>query len=1403
MVEETPPTAAADIRVIREGRPLWQKILLGVVGLIVALVVLVAGLLLSLNTQPGKRFLIRQIAALKLESGMGISVGRIEGSIYSDMVIHDLVLRDPKGPFAVSPRVHVVWSPFRYINNHISVRLLESPLVVLARSPQFNVTKTDPNAPILPDLDIDVDRLKIAKFVLARPVIGQKREIAIDATTHIADGRAQLSADAVVDSGDRLQAWLDAVPDKNRLAMKGMLTAPKGGVIATMSGLKDGMVARLDGRGSWQAWNGRIVARSPKGELANIALAARNGNFTAKGPVRPGLVFAGTVDRLTTPALDVDLFAGLNKRRVNLKGSLRSPALAATAQGLIDLGTSRFSALRIDAALLTPGSIMEKVRGKDVRASVILDGPMATPFIDYDLSAAMLAFDRTGIEGLKASGRAVIAADRIRIPVSATARRVTGLNAAAGGLLQNLRVKGDFAYAGGKLISDNLKIRSDKVDATAIILADLDNAIYRGALKGRVNDYRIDGVGIVNLNTDVELAPGPKGGWGLSGKFAARTARWDNASVRDFLGGNAVLSGRIGMTPQGKFTLAGLKGAAPDFQIHSGSGSYDTDGAIAFDAAATSRRYGPLTLAVRGTMDRPQAVLRAPRPNVGVQLSDVVAKLNGEAAGYRLEATGGSPYGPFFANVLIRTARGPLTIDVTKARFAGVDMKGRLQQSAAGPFAGQLAMNGSGISGTARLSAVGKAQAIAVNATASNARLPGEADVVIGRALVTANMVLTDQPQINADVQMANAAYGDYVVRKARGRIMYQGGRGRAQLVADGSTGVPFSIAMNAALRPSLYAVALEGKASNIPFRFAQPAIIRIERGGYRLEPATLVLPQGRVDLAGRFGSQTALQARFKDFDLAIANMLSPGLGISGKATGSVDFTQNGRAFPNATTRLAISNFRRSSLTTVSEPVSMAVEGRLSRSGGDLRGLVRRGNATLGRFVATLAPPGPGASWAQQLAAAPLRGGIRYAGPADVLFSFAGLADQQLTGPIAVAADFGGRLGAPRLNGIVRANALTYENETFGTRVTQMRLDGRFTNDRLEIRDFSGRAGDGTVQARGFVGLAADSGYPMNIAVKLDRARIARSEAITSVVSGTVNVTNSAADGGLIKGDLRLPETRYRVAWQGGAEIRQLQGVRRKGEGTDLLDQRLAARQAAAGPAAWKLDIRVRADNEIYVTGMGLDSEWKTSMRIIGTTADPRVVGKIEVIRGRYSFSGHQFDLEQGVITFNGPMMNPSLAIRAETRINTVTAGIAVGGTAQRPDISFVSTPSLPQDEILARILFGDNVANLSATQAIQLAAALNGLRGGGGGLNPMGKLQNASGVDRIGIVSGDEATGRGTSLAVGQHISNNIYVEVITDPKGFTATQLEISLSKTLSLLSKTGTNAGSSANLRYSKDY
>ena len=78
------------------------------------------------------------------------------------------------------------------------------------------------------------------------------------------------------------------------------------------------------------------------------------------------------------------------------------------------------------------------------------------------------------------------------------------------------------------------------------------------------------------------------------------------------------------------------------------------------------------------------------------------------------------------------------------------------------------------------------------------------------------------------------------------------------------------------------------------------------------------------------------------------------------------------------------------------------------------------------------------------------------------------------------------------------------------------------------------------------------------------------------------------------------------------------------------------------------------------------------------------------------------------------------LNIAASEEIEDVTVRVNVTGRAMDPQIAFSSTPGLPQDEILSRILFGNSVGNLSTIQAVQLAASLNSLRSSGGGLNPL-----------------------------------------------------------------------------------
>ena len=1409
MATEPPPeaTTVPEERVVMRA-PLWQRIVKWGAIVLGAIVLLLGLLVVGINTDPGRRFVVDQLNRFELASGLNFRVGRIEGSLYGAMVLHDVEVRDAKGVFATSPEIAVDWRPFKFVRNHVDVRSLTSPEVRILRLPALKPSG-DPNAPLLPDIDIDVGRLEIARIDVAPAVTGQRHLARLSGNAHIAGGRAQLVANAAtitapgVAGGDRLALKLDAVPEANRLDIDMRLDAPANGLVAGLAGIETPLTFTLGGQGSWASWKGRAVATLGGGELANLAVTANNGRFQVRGPTNPGLYMKGPVERLASPRLDVALDAVWKDRAATGQLHLRSRALSVEMQGGLDLARNRFNNLRAEGMLLTPGAIAPNLNGRSVRAAIALNGPFATPVVDYKLTAAALGFGETVAEQLYAEGQARVDADRILIPVRARAARVSGLNAAAGGLVTNLTVNGDLAISGDQILSDNLRLRSDRVDATAIVAADMSEGRYTGALKGRINDYAINGVGVVNLSTDAELYAPRGGGWGIRGRVAAETRRLTNAAVRDFLGGNATASARVTLGPTGVIDVADIRMRAPQFRILRGSGRYDPAGPILINADAVSTVYGPLTARVTGTMNAPQVLLRAERPGLGVGLVNLEARVRGRGSAYAVSATGGTDYGPFSANVLVRTG-ARMAVDIEAARFAGMDITGRVQQTAAGPFAGQVQFQGSGVAGTADLSAQGKFQRADLRATASNATIPGNAEFTIGRALVSASVVLADAPQIVADAQIANMRRGEFVLKAARAKVNYQGGSGTAQLVANGSTGVPFAIGVNAQLAPDQWLAAIQGNASGIGFRTATPARIAIDDGSYRLFPTRVDFDRGTVRLAGSYGDGTVLQARLDKLELAVVNGFVPGLGVDGTVTGSFDFAQpDPDAFPSADVRLEIDQFTRSSLAMVSTPVDISFVGKLLPDGGDARAIIKRGTTTVGRLVATLRPLGPAAgTWTERLFAAPLSGGIRYNGPAAVPFSLAGMTGHHLDGPLGIAADFSGRLQQPQLAGVVRGERLVYSNETYGTRLTNMKLDGRFDDDELVLDQLTAQAGEGTLKAQGRIGLSAANNYPMNIAVDLENAELARGEALGATATGRLTLTkNNQVQR--IEGRLTIPEARYEIIRQGAAEVPELTGIRRRSE-VEAAAANPRPRQPVRPATEFDLNVRLVADNQIYVSGMGLESEWSARVFVRGTTSAPEIRGNLQIVRGTYSFAGRRFEITRGDISFQGAeMFNPTVNISANTTAEGVTAILNVSGTAQHPQIAFTSTPALPQEEVLARLFFGTDVTNLSATEAIQLAAAVNSLSASGGGLNPLGQLKSATGIDRLRILGADDTTGRGTSLAAGKYITDDIYIEIITDARGFTATQLEIALSRTLSLLSQTGSFAGSSVSLRYSRDY
>lgn len=1383
-----------------------RRVLLWLVGIVVGLAALIGLAVAGLDTQPGKRFLLDQLAGFTSATGLNYRAGRIEGSIYGRMTLRSVEVRDLKGLLATAPSVVVDWNPWLALSKRIEISEVTIDQARLLRRPVLG--PSDPNEPLLPDIDIKLDRLAVRRLAIDTPVTGRRHVARLTAAIDIADGRAKIVADAAavngpgLSGGDTLALRLDAVPANNRLVVDARLVAPAGGLVDSYARLGKPLTLTITGRGDWQAWQGRVAALAGDGQLADLALTGRDGTFGVRGRVHPELVVAGgPVAALTADGIDINATAKLAERRVDLTASAQSTAFSATATGLVDLGESRFGNLQVTGQLLRPGAIAPRLSGRDVRFTAGLDGPFGTPTVAYELRATTLAFDGTTVEALSAAGRATVDAERILVPVHATARRVTGLNAAAGGLLTNLRIDGDLAWSKGRLLSDNLRLRSDRIDATAVIVANPGAGQYNGALKGRVNDYRVEGLGRVDLVTDARLVNGANGGFGITGTIRATTRQLENASLREQLGGNAVVTARVAYNPGGVARLDNLRLTAPRFRITDGTGSYRPDGRIAFQASGRSTQYGPLSVTGSGTVARPVVRLRAARPNVGVQLTNVVADLEGTAAGYRIKASGGSEYGPFAADVLVRSTKGPLAVDIANARFAGIDFRGSIVQTAAGPFAGRLSVAGSGFSGGVELGAQGRVQRVAVDVRANAARIPGTMPITIGSGTIRANALLTPgSPSVAGTAYLADVRSGTLLVRRAQTRFDYRDGRGTVGLTANGSTAAPFDIAAQASLSPTRIVANAKGTLSGIAFRLAAPAVASKAGDIWQLAPTTLVVPQGRAVLSGDYGRTSRLRAVLDGVDLAIVEAFAPGLGLGGKVSGTVDASLPSGATPVVDANLAVAGFTRTAAYSISAPVDVSTRSRLSGSGGEFDAVVRRGSAVIGRVRARLAPLGAGATISQRLLAAPLSGGIRYNGPAEVLWALTGIAGQQVSGPVVVAADLGGRVDNPSVTGVVRAATLRYENQAYGTVISNIALDSRFNRSRLEIISLTGKAGDGSLSVKGNVGLDAATGFPLNLTVDLKRAQLARSDALGATASGQLTITSNRGIG-LIKGTLNIPEARYQIIRQGAAEVSELSGIRRKGAPTPVV-----AAAPAAPPSQFRLDLRIRADNQIFVSGMGLEAEWATDMRVTGSATNPVVVGKLQIVRGTYSFAGRRFELaEDGAVTFDGgALTNPQLSLSASTTVEGVSATINIGGRAQRPEITFTSTPALAQDEVLSRLLFGGSITSLSPTQAIQLAAALNSLRGsGGGGLNPLGKLRSVSGIDRLRVLGADKTAGRGTALAAGQYISNNIYVEVITDARGFTATQLEIALSRTLSVLSSTGSFGGSSVEVRYSKSY
>ncbi|MGN6375548.1 MAG: translocation/assembly module TamB domain-containing protein [Sphingomonas sp.] len=1388
---DIPPEAAVPQPVARRRRGRWWRWPAGIVLALVALVVVAAAVL---DTGIGHRFVVDRVAALRPANGLRFRIGRIDGSLYGKATLIDVRIYDSRGLVFATPRARLAWQPLAWLDNRLWIQRLTMTRARLVKLPQL--TPTGRHGPILPGFDIHVGRLAIDHLTVGPAITGVVRHGSLTGHADVRSGRAIVGLDATVQGSDQLHLALDAEPDRDRFDIDLHARGAKGGVLSNASGLPGPVRLDVSGDGRWTRWQGTAVGDVGGTRVATLALRNRAGHYALSGMVAPASLTHGKLQRLTSPRVRVDGTATLAHRRLDGELALRSAALDVKATGTIDLAASAYRNVRINAHLLRPPALFPNMTGRNVELRAILDGRFATASFDYRLVGDRIAFDDTGFNRVRASGSGHLSKAPVVVPLQLSAAEVTGVGDVAGGILRNLTARGQLRVTARELTAKGLDVASDKFSGKVDLVVDLKTGRYQVGLAGGLHRYLIPGLGIVEVSSKLQAVPGPGGhGTRVVGTGTAQMIRLDNAFFRSLAGGLPKIVTGLERTPDGILLFHHLVLTGPDITI-TGEGYRRHDGTFHFEGKGQQRSYGPLTLTLDGKIDHPTLDLHFASPNATLGLRDVQAHLDPDPQGFAFRIAGQSRLGPFqgHGDILLPPG-GQGTIAIAALDVTGTQAAGTLA-IVSGGFDGRLDVKGGGIAGALLFHPIGSNQRIEAHLDFDHAHL-GSAATVAQARLDLATLLDPAGATVEATAKGFGLRRGALSVARFNISGALKGGIGQIKANVAGSRGRAFDISTVTDIADNSYSVAAQGTVDGRPLKLETPAVLTRAGQGWRLAPTRLSFAGGAATVGGRFSDQgNAIDATLNRMPLSILDIGFPGLGLGGTAYGSLSYASNGTAPPTGKVNMTIRGLTRSGLVLSSRPVDVGIAGVLQPYKAAVRAVAASGGQTIGRAQMLLSPL-RGNDIVSRLENAPLFAQIRYNGAADTLWRLTGVELFDLSGPAQIAADASGTLIDPSIRGRVSTSGARIESAVTGTVLTNVQAAGTFGGSRLVIDRFAADAGKGgRVTGTGAFDFAGARGVGIDLSMNADKAVLINRDDIGATVTGPLHF-QSDGDGGLISGDVKLVRSRYRLGQASAATaVPQL----------DITEINLpgGGEEQDMPHKPWRLKVHAQAANSLEVTGLGLDSEWSANLNLAGEPDNPAITGQAKLIRGDYEFAGREFQLDRGVIRFAGEVpVDPALDISANASETGLDATIHVTGEAQKPEISFTSTPALPQDELLSRLLFGTSITNLSAPEALQLAAAVSALQNGGTGLNPINAVRKAVGLDRLRILPADQQTGQGTSVAAGKYITRRFYAEIVTDGAGYSATQVEFQVTRWLSLLSSISTLGRESVNVRVSKDY
>ena len=461
----------------------------------------------------------------------------------------------------------------------------------------------------------------------------------------------------------------------------------------------------------------------------------------------------------------------------------------------------------------------------------------------------------------------------------------------------------------------------------------------------------------------------------------------------------------------------------------------------------------------------------------------------------------------------------------------------------------------------------------------------------------------------------------------------------------------------------------------------------------------------------------------------------------------------------------------------------------------------------------------PSRTWIDLMAKGPggidasLRGGVAHdLSQADLAIKgttqaalFNGLIEPRaLRGPINFDLKLAGPLVPTAISGRITGTGLRAVSGFPGLVLADLGVSIDLADGQATLKANSGMSGgSGQVTLTGSLGLATP--YPADLAIVLRKLGLRDPSLYTSVVNGKLAVRGPLAGGAVLSGRIDVGETQIQVPATLAAGLSEMPTITHLNEPKAVHTTRRRAGLLAETDAntrkrgpIYGLDLTIDAPRRIFIRGRGLDAELGGQIVVAGTSANVIPSGELRLIRGRLDILGKRLTLNQGTATLQGGFV-PMILLEASTKSDAIVSTIRIEGPATDPTTSFTSQPPLPEEEVLARILFGHGLDSISAFQAAQMASSVATLSGRGGE-GMVGKLRKAFALDDFDVTT--DAAGN-AELRFGKYLAKNIYTDVTLGQEGTTEVSINLDLSQSITLRGAVDSESKSGIGVFFERDY